>query len=262
MALFNRISRKKALPVAIFAIFFIFVFTSPYLSFLKLSLANPFKFPIYFANFLSYEIKALISYRLNVAENIRLKKENDAFRQRLVKFKELSRENDRLSELLSFKRNSAFSLIAARVIARGLANWESSLVIDKGLADGIREGQLVVTNLGLVGRICDVSKSVSRIMLLTDPNFNIAGILERSRESGVVSGTLLGKCIMRYLAVDSKVLKGDIVLTLGLVENYPKGIIIGEVASFSAEENGVSASAIIKPKVRLSNLEEVLVVIK
>ncbi|MEK6715605.1 MAG: rod shape-determining protein MreC [Candidatus Omnitrophota bacterium] len=260
MALFRYLRRKKISLLVISIVILVFVFTSPYLSYLKLSLANPFKFPLYLANLLGAEIKALVSYRANLIENIRLKQENDALRQKLVSFKEIHEENARLSALLSFKKNSPFLLIAARVIAKDLANWTNSVLIDKGLGDGVRQGQLAVTNLGLVGRILEVSKSVSRVMLLTDPNCNIAGIVQRSRETGIVSGSLLGKATMRYLALDSDIAKGDIVLTLGLSENYPKGIIIGEVVSIIREENGISVSAIIKPKVSLSNLEEVLVI--
>lgn len=260
MALFNYTRRRKALPLVISAIVLVFISTSPYASSLKLSLTNPLKFPVQLVNLLAAEIKALFSYRANLTQNLSLKKENNLLTQRLVKFNELIAENKRLSELIVFKKNSSFSLVAARVIARDTANWANSLLIDKGLSDGIKEGQLVITNLGLVGRISEVSASASRLMLATDPNFNIAGIIQRCRETGIVSGSLLGKCTMRYLAPDSDVIKGDLVLTLGLGESYPKGIIIGEVESVSREENGISSWAIIRPKVRLSNLEEVLVV--
>lgn len=201
-----------------------------------------------------------MSYRGNLSENIRLKEENDALRQELIESRELILENERLNKLLIFKKKSEFSLISARVIDRDSANWTNGLLIDIGSSSGVKEGQIVITELGLVGKIFEVSKNISRVMLITDPNLNISGIIQRSRETGIISGSLLGKCVMRYLTVDSDIKTGDLVLTLGLSGKYPKGIIIGEIIGGHRDGSGVAYSAIIRPKVRLSAVEEVLVV--
>lgn len=260
MVLFRYLRRKKASLLVILLAVFVFIFTSPYLSILKLTFVQPLKFPVYLVSFFTAEFKALISYRANSIENIKLKNENNALQQRLIKFGELIEENSRLSGLLSFKKDTNFSLVAARVIGRDSANWANSLLIDKGASAGIKEGQLVITDLGLVGMVAEAAKDLSRVMLISDPNFNIAGVIQRSRETGIVSGSLLGRCMMRYLDGDADIAKGDLVLTLGLSENYPKGIIIGEVIGLSSEDNGISMRAMIKPKVKLSALEEVLVI--
>lgn len=260
MPLFNSIRRKKSLYLLASVIILIFIFSSPHFSFPKLTLVNLIKLPIYLVNVVISEARNLVFYRANSREATKFKKENDILTQKLIKFRELSLENERLNALLSFKKKSKFSLIPARVVARDSANWTKSLLINKGSSDDIKVSQLVITDLGLVGKIFEISKNTSRVMLITDPNLNIAAITQRSRETGIVSGSLLGKCVMRYLTADSDIKIGDILLTLGLGSGHPKGIIIGEIISWHSEGDGVSYSAIVRPKVRLPTLEEVLVV--
>lgn len=259
MALFNHIRRKKAIAYLVLAVILFFVFNFSYLSFPKLSVANLLKFPVYIVNFISQEIKAFVFFHRNWAQNSNLLRENGILKQKLVSLDELSGENKRLKELLSFKKASELPLIAARVVARDSANWANSIIIDKGRKDGVREGKLVIANLGVVGKISETAGNFSRVMLITDPDLNIGGIIQRSRQTGIVSGSLLGKCVMRYFSADSDVEAGDVVLTLGLADKYPKGMVIGKVIGLNKEHDGVSFSAAVRPEIKLSNLEEVFV---
>jgi len=257
--LFNFKRKKKTLTLLILAIILILIFNFSFLPSPKPIIVSAIKFPIYAVNFIVNEVKALLSYRINYRKAAVLEKENESLKQGFIRARELDLENARLRKLLSFKQNTDLTTIAARVICRDASNWANSLIINKGLNDGIKDGKLVITELGLAGRVIDVSKNTSRVMLITDPNLNIAAFDQRSRETGVISGTLLGRCLMRYLASDSDIREGDLILTLGLDNDYEKGIVIGEVISVHKEEDGVSAQAIIRPKVKLSILEEVAV---
>lgn len=260
MALFKFLRNKKALFFLIAAILFFIFLNSSRFNFPRLSLANLTKLPAYAIDFITREVKALVFFHINYVENNLLRQENDFLKQKIIGLEETVSENKRISELLSFKKASEFSLIAARVIGRDSTNWANSILIDKGLNSGLSVGKLVVTNLGLVGRISEISKEISRVMLITDPELNVSGFVQRSRETGIVSGSLFGKCVMRYLTEESDIGQGDIILTLGLAGRYPKGIVIGEVISRHMDYDGVSSSVVIRPKVKLSTLEEVFVV--
>jgi len=218
------------------------------------------RLPVYTVKFIFAESKALLSYRVTMRNNIRLAKENCELKQKLLDSGETALENERLRKLLHFKKKSEFTLIPARVIAKDAANWTKSLVVNQGETDGVEIGQLVIARAGVVGRIFEVSPRSSRVMLIIDPNLNIASIIEQSRQTGIVSGSLLGKCVIRYLSTDSDIKVGDRVLTLGLDGKYPKGIVIGEIVSWYKDSDGVSFSAVLRPEVDLSRLEEVLIV--
>ena len=208
------------------------------------------------------EVSGLIFYHRNYVQNESLKKQNDFLRNKLNTFVEFSQENARLKEMLTLKQQSPFKVIPARVIARSADSWSSLVIVDKGANSGIKRGMVVVNFLGLIGRVSEVTAFTSKIVLINDPNISVSAMLQRSRQEGLISGTLGNYLIMRYLPEDVDAKPGDIVITSGLNELYPKGVLIGTVAEINKEFSGLSRYAIVRPAVTLSGIEEVLVIVQ
>lgn len=238
------------------AVFFLCILITP----LRIFTLNILKFPLSIVSLGRREIGGMIFYHRNFIENEKLKKERDLLRHRLNAMHEIYLENMRLGSLLSFKQKSPFKVIAARVIGRSPDNWSSLVIIDKGSYSGIKRQAPVLTYLGLAGRVIEVTEYTSKIMLINDPNLGVSSISQRSRQEGLVSGTLGGYLVMKYLPKDADIKASDIVVTSGLTEIYPKGLLVGTVVNVGEEFSGLSRYAIIKPAVNLSDLEEVLVV--
>ncbi|MCK9571997.1 MAG: rod shape-determining protein MreC [Candidatus Omnitrophica bacterium] len=216
--------------------------------------------PLSIFTLLQREVRGLFFYHRNYLENERLRNENYSLRIKFSEFKELYQENSRLKKLLSFKQKSVYKLIAVRVIARAPDNWSFALLVDKGRRNGINKGMVVINYRGLVGKVAEVSDDTSKIVLINDPSLGISGIVQRSRQEGLVNGTLGSNLIMRYLPEDADVLIGDTVVTSELSKSYPKGLIIGSVVNLGKEFSGLSRYAVIRPAAQLSNLEELLVI--
>lgn len=219
------------------------------------------KSPLYMFTALRREIGGLIFYHRNYIRNEQLKKENDALKNDNISLRDISAENQRLKNALSFKEKSSYKLIAARVIARSPDNWTAAVIIDKGSFHGIKRGCVALTHLGLIGRVIEAEKNVSKIMLINDPNFGVSCIAQRSRQEGLVSGTLGGSLMMKYLPPDADIQVSDLVVTSGLTGIFPKGLLVGTVMGIGEEFSGLSRYCIIKPAVNLSQLEEVLIII-
>jgi len=210
---------------------------------------------------LQSELGGIIFYHHNLKENAQLKKQAELLRYKLNSLNEIYLENLRLKNLLSFKQNSPFKIIAARVISRPLDNWSAGLIVDKGSANGIRKGCPALTYLGLAGRVVETTASTAKIMLLSDPNLGVSAIAQRSRQEGLVCGTLGNTLIMKYLPDDADIKPFDAIVTSGLNGTYPKGLLIGTVVDTGKEFSGLSRYCLIKPAVSFSNIEEVLIVI-
>jgi rod shape-determining protein MreC len=178
----------------------------------------------------------------------------------LVRLGELERENARLSELLSLREHFSGVAYGARVIARDPGPLAMTITIDRGERDHVRRGMAVVAPQGVVGQIAEASHTASRVVLLTDHNSGIDAIVQRSRARGIVQGGADGACYMNYLSRDADVQVGDQVLTSGLDQIFPKGIVIGEVVDVSHKHRGLLQAAVVRPSVSLDGLEEVLVV--
>lgn len=223
---------------------------------------NILKYPLSLFSSLGREAGGIISYHHNMNENIRLQNELDFCRQKLVALNEIYLENKRLKNLLGFKQKASYKVVAAaRVIGRSVDNWSSIVIIDKGSSSGIRRGMAAVTYLGLAGRVIETTSSASKVMLINDPNLGVSALVQRSRQEGLVAGALGNSLIMRYLPGDADVKVSDTVVTSGLTDIYPKGILIGRVVEVKDEFLGLSRYCVIRPAVNTSAIEEVLVVV-
>jgi len=167
-------------------------------------------------------------------------------------------ENLRLKELLNFKAALPYATIPAQVIGRDPSSWSSSVIINKGYLDGIRNNRAVISARGLVGRVAEVGKRSSKIMLITDLNSKVGVVITRNRQGGILTGRPDGKCRIMYIALDSDVAPGDKVMTAGLGNIFPKDILAGEVAGTYKEPGRLYKCAIVKTAQDLSKLEEVL----
>jgi len=218
------------------------------------------KFPLSLFKFFGREFSGAIFYHRNYIQRDSLLKENDFLRQKITAFGELKLENNRLKNLLSVKNNSPYKVIAARVIGRSPDNWSSSLIIDKGRFQGVHSGMVALSFLGLIGKVSESAEGSAKIMLINDPNFAVSAIIQRSRQEGLVCGTLGNTLVMKYLPPNSDVRISDTVITSGLTSLYPKGLLIGTVTDVGEEFSGLSTYAVIKPAVRLGSVEEALIV--
>jgi len=200
-------------------------------------------------------------------ENRLLQDEISSLKNNSVMIEELQLENERLREMLNFKERSYYyDLEGAKVIGRNPSNWFETILIDKGKYNDIEVDMAVVTDKGLVGRIIETGDRWSKVLLIIDPKSSVSAMIQRTRDNGIIKGqiepTNKGYCEMVYLPLDSNVLPGDLVISSGLGEIFPKGLVIGEVEEIEQQENELLKIAIIKPEVDFQRLEEVFIIIK
>jgi len=256
--------RKKSLGLYLAILIFLalFICQPAFLTNIKATFVDIVKFPLKFSHIILEEIKIFIFSHSVYRENIKLRKEVDLLLKGSVNYDELSKENERLKKILSFKQKTSFSTIAARVVGRDSSNWISALIIDKGKKDGLEKDMPVINEVGLLGKIVEVGNSTSKMLLINDPDLKVAGLIQESREEGIVSGTLNGKCKMYFLALTSEVAINNIVVTSGLGGVFPKGLLIGKVIDVYEDPSGLTKDCLIEPATKLSRLEEVLVILK
>lgn len=173
-------------------------------------------------------------------------------------------ENQRLSKLLDFKEShgNELNLVAAKVIGRNLGNWFDTIIINKGTNHGIRANMAVINHQGLVGRVVATSRNTAEIMLLLDRESAVGSMVQRTRTLGVVEATTTGDYPLQmiHMTHDAPVDVGDVIITSGLGEIFPKGLKIGYVAEVKIAPTGLVKQAMIIPYVEFNKLEEVMVI--
>lgn len=188
------------------------------------------------------EGRSLIALR---EENAQLRDERDKLLQWQMVARELDQENKALRELLRYVPQPGANGIAARVIGDAGGAFARTLILSAGRREGVRKGQAVVTGAGLVGRVQEVGRRSSRLLLLADLNSRIPVVLETSRTRGVAAGNNGEQLRLVHLPQDAVVEPGDRVVTSGHGGGFPPGIPVGVISATG--EVGVEIQPFVDP---------------
>jgi rod shape-determining protein MreC len=192
-------------------------------------------------------------------ENRDLKANLDVLRLEQVRLKEDAAQARRLQALLGFKEQFISRTVPAQVIGSSGSPQSRSIFLDKGSNDGIGVGMPVITSDGIVGKIWQVYKSTSQVLLLDDQSSGVGAILETSRLQGVLRGKPSGDVVLEKIMSDEQVQPGEKVLTSGGDLVFPKGLAVGTVMKVARSTDSFLTIRV-RPSADLSKLEEVLVI--
>lgn len=175
-------------------------------------------------------------------------------------------ENKRLKELLDLKDNTmaAYNTVTARVVSYEPNSWYDTVMLGKGKKDGIDVNDIVITSLGVVGRVTDCGSNWSKVSTIINSANSVGVKLSRTGDVGVLSGDAgLAQdknAKLEYLSNDKNLIKGDILVTSGLGGVYPADLTIGKIINIKSDSAGNLDYGVVEPSVDFSSLYEVLVI--
>lgn len=190
-----------------------------------------------------------------------LRRQNEELRLRNAELEEARQENERLRALVKFVEARGLKSLGARVIGRPANSWEGIITIDRGTAEGVEQDMAVIGEAGLLGQVVEAAQHSSRVRLITDQRSGVAALVQRTRVEGIVRGSIDRSLTMDFVSRDASLRAGDVVITSGMGGVYPKGIVIGEIATVRKQPNTLAPLVGVQPTARLSDLEEVLVLV-
>lgn len=193
--------------------------------------------------------------------NVELKTDIEELKKEIFNLEQIRSENKRLKDLLEFGREVDYKKVLAQVVA-----WDSSsdfrvIRINKGIKDGVRLQNTVITSSGVVGYIYRVTDHFADILTILDPSNRVDVLIDRTRSMGILEGFSSQKCILKYVTRTDPVKLNDVVITSGLGNIYPRGLKIGIVSKVERESYGITQDIEIQPTIDFSKLEEVAVLV-
>lgn len=194
-------------------------------------------------------------------ENERLHKqiaESEALNNKL---KEMTLANQRLRNLLNFRKNIGQEILSAEIIGKDPSPWFKTVIIDKGRADGLDIGYPVVVPEGIVGQIAEVASHYAKVLLIIDQNNAVDGLVQRTRARGIIKGSPNGQCKFHYTLRKYDVRVGDTIISSGLDGVFPKGLRVGGVSAVVKRHSGIFQEVAVTPFVDFETLEEVMVIL-
>lgn len=195
----------------------------------------------------------------NSETNAALRERIEQLTSSLATAEEYRQEAQRLQELLNLKDAYTIDGISAHVIGRTTDSWNQTCTLDVGESGGSFVGATVCSSDGVVGQVSAVTANTSTVRLITDPQSGVAGLVQSSRDTCIVKGSLDGLVTASNFSNTASVSVGDIIITSGLGGSFTKGIIIGTVTRVSGNANDGSLSAVIGVN-ETSSFEECIIV--
>jgi rod shape-determining protein MreC len=194
-------------------------------------------------------------------ENANLRDELAQLKLRMSQLEGQSAEVKRLSALLAFRDAHAdVPMLAARVVGVGATENSRTLYIDRGEADHVEKNMGVITPDGVAGKVLEVYRNTSLILLITDKDSGVGALLANTRTQGVLRGTGEPLLELSYVSNDEEVVVGEAVVTSGIDKIFfSKDLPVGTVVS--AQRGNPFKVIRVKPAARIDRLEEVIVLL-
>ena len=198
--------------------------------------------------------------------NEQLEAENAELRQQMVDYDRIKAENDAYKALARIQdTNSEASYVSAFVIGRDPLDEFGGFTLDQGSTDGVAVNDAIISDRGyLLGVVVEVDATSCKVMTILHPSFNAAGVISRTRENGIITGSADyaadGQCVLSNLDRATEARKGDQVITTGLGGVFPANLLVGTVQEVVPEQSGKSSSAVILPGADPRTVKHVFIV--
>ena len=198
--------------------------------------------------------------------NEQLEAENAELRQQMVDYDRIKAENDAYKALARIQdTNSEASYVSAFVIGRDPLDEFGGFTLDQGSTDGVAVNDAIISDRGyLLGVVVEVDATSCKVMTILHPSFNAAGVISRTRENGIITGSADyaadGQCVLTNLDRATEARKGDQVITTGLGGVFPANLLVGTVQEVLPEQSGKSSSAVILPGADPHTVKHVFIV--
>jgi rod shape-determining protein MreC len=195
-------------------------------------------------------------------ENTQLRESATERAAQLLQDEQLRLENAHLRQLQGLRERVGAKSQAVQVLYEPRDRFTHKLVIDRGSSDGLRAGNPVIDEQGVVGQITRVFPMVAEVTVLTERDQSIpVEVVRNGLRCVAFGGSEPGTLELRFLAANADVTSGDSVVTSGLDGLYPAGLPVGTIARVERDVKDQFARVIVRPAGGV-NANAVLVVLQ
>jgi len=170
-------------------------------------------------------------------------------------------ENKRLKALLDVQARYPGRATAVGVLYTGRDPFTQKLFIDKGGDSGIKPGEAVIDEAGVVGQVTRVFPHMAEVTLVTDKDHAVPVKVERNGVRSVLYGAGAGRSPeLRFMPPSADLQPGDRLLTSGLDGTYPAGLAVARVATVDRDTGQIFARITCAPMAGVDRSEHLLVI--
>ncbi|HSC75761.1 MAG TPA: rod shape-determining protein MreC [Pseudomonadales bacterium] len=195
--------------------------------------------------------------------NHALEHENLILQRNVLRMAALMAENARLKELLNSTELLDDSALVAELLGVSPDPRRQEILIHRGHADGVFEGQPVLDAFGLVGSVIEISEHTARVLLIADTSNAVPVQVNRNGVRGIAEGSgHLDELYIRNLVPTTDIKEGDLIISSGLGGRYPPGYPVGEVVRIEYEGADSFLRVVVRPSAHLDRSQQLLLVFR
>ena len=202
------------------------------------------------------------------SDNEKLLKENADLKEENRNYQNVIGQKEYLKKEFDMLNNKKYDLLSSDIIGKEPGNWFDRFTIDKGLNDGVKNGDIIVQAVdgidgsvteGIVGRVVEVGNNLSKVASVVDENSKIAFKIIRNQEGGVLEGQD-GKLTGFLFDAEADVKEGDELFTSGLGGVFSKDLYIGKVTKVIKKDEELMKTIEVEPAINFKKLYRVFVI--
>jgi rod shape-determining protein MreC len=179
-----------------------------------------------------------------------LETENQKLISEIIGLKALKEENRFLREAINAGLEKEFNVVFSRIISKDYS--EDILLINKGEEEGVKEGMPAITpEKALAGRVTEVYKNFSKVEIISNDNFAFDVKVLDKEITALAKGEGNSKFFLDLIPKESEIAVGDIIVTAGLEESIPSGLLVGRVREVYEEDTESMQRAAVDPEFSL-----------
>lgn len=185
----------------------------------------------------------------------KLQRENDELRsqsvinaQALQREQQIAAENIQLRNLLHMQQNTPIRSLAAEILYDARDPFTRKIILNRGSHHDVTAGQPVIDDIGIVGQVTRVFPLWSEVTLLTDQDQAIpVQILRNGLRSVAYGSGQSGELDLRFMSTNADIQKGDVLVTSGIDDVYPPGLVVATVTQIETKSTAAFARIICQP---------------
>ena len=157
-------------------------------------------------------------------------------------------ENQNLRQLLNLEKEVAYKTIPVEILYNPTNPISQRVVIDRGADDGLKLGNPIASDSGILGQVVRLYAGSAEVSLLEDRDFAVPVQVARNGLRAAVFGTGRGSLLeLRYLPVASDLEVGDVLLTSGIDGTYPPGFAVAMITRIERNADKNTANVFCVP---------------
>lgn len=216
----------------------------------------------YFPFSLRERIEQYVSDFRLIEEIDHLRREYLSSRYDFFRLRALISENERLRALLGAAKQTEVQTVLTEILYVPRDPFSRKVTVGKGSSSGIKAGQIVMDDLGVIGQVTRTYPWTAEVALITDKNHLVPVQIERNSLRTVISGTgRNGELELRFLSISTDIREGDLLITSGIGGVYPPGLPVGRVTHIEYDRSHKFARIICTPVAGVDRHRQVLVLV-